>query len=145
VVDPLGQAAGLDTRRAEIVRLRNEVERLQARIAELETPLPTPVEATPIAVVSTTLFEIAETPDDFAQVTDGSTREAKVRLFRSLFVGRDDVYAERWENTKTGKKGWRPASKNGWRHESDIRELLSLTDDVVTDHLRGLTTVGLYP
>ncbi len=145
MVDPRGQAAERDTRQAEIVRLRTEVERLQARIAELETPQSTPVEAAPIAAVSTTLFETGGTPDAFPEVTDGSAREAKVRLFRSLFVGRADVYALRWENKKTGKRGWRPAAKNGWRHESDIRDLLALTDDVMTDHLRGLITVGLHP
>jgi superfamily II DNA or RNA helicase len=145
VVDPPGQAAELDTRRAEIVRLGTEVERLQARIAELEAPSSTPVEAAPIAAVPTTLFETVGTPNAFPEVTDGSAREAKVQLFRSLFVGRDDVYALRWENKKTGKRGWGPASKNGWRHDSDIRDLLALTDDVVTGHLRGLITVGLYP
>jgi hypothetical protein len=145
VVDPEGDAAELDPRSTEIVRLRNEVERLQARIAELEAPRSTAVEAAPIAAVSTTLFETGGTPPAFAEVTDGSAREAKVRLFRSLFVGRNDVYALRWENTKTGKKGWRPASKNGWRHDSNIRDLLALSDDVVIDHLRGLITVGLYP
>jgi len=91
VVDPQGQAAERDTRRAEIVRLRDEVERLQARIAELEMPRWTAVEAAPIAAVSTTLFETGGTPDAFAEVTSGSDREAKVRLFRRLFVGRDDV------------------------------------------------------
>jgi hypothetical protein len=30
-------------------------------------------------------------------------------LFRSLFVGRDDVYAQRWE--KHGRKGWYPELK----------------------------------
>ena len=32
--------------------------------------------------------------------------EAKVRLFRSLFRGREDVYARRFESRKTGRHGY---------------------------------------
>lgn len=50
-----------------------------------------------------------------ALLVDGaSPRPAKVALFGSLFVGRDDVYALRWENTHTGKAGWGPAVRGGW-------------------------------
>ena len=38
----------------------------------------------------------------------------KVALFRRLFRGRDDVYALRWENARTGKSGYVPATAGGW-------------------------------
>ena len=38
-----------------------------------------------------------------------SSSESKVAFFQSLFVCRDDVYALRWENARTGKHGWSPA------------------------------------
>ena len=40
--------------------------------------------------------------------------EEKVELFASLFVGRSDVYANRWEN-KAGKSGYSPACDNIWK------------------------------
>ena len=48
-----------------------------------------------------------ETPDRL------STRKEKIDLFRSLFRGREDVYAVQWENRK-GKSGYSPACANEW-------------------------------
>jgi hypothetical protein len=39
-------------------------------------------------------------------VTQGSTPSAKIGLFRSLFRGREDVYARRFESRKTGRAGY---------------------------------------
>ena len=44
----------------------------------------------------------------------GSTARAKVALFRSLFRGRDDLYARRFESATTGKSGYAPACANEW-------------------------------
>lgn len=38
----------------------------------------------------------------------------KINLYRSLFKGRDDVYAQRWYNPKTEKSGYSPICKNKW-------------------------------
>jgi len=53
-----------------------------------------------------------------ASVSDGtvvksSTAETKIALFRSLFRGREDVYAVRWEG-KNGKSGYSPAGAMDW-------------------------------
>ena len=47
-------------------------------------------------------------------VTNRSSQEAKVALFRRLFRGREDVYARRFESLKTGKKGYQPVCRNEW-------------------------------
>ena len=47
-------------------------------------------------------------------VTNESSPEAKIALFRSLFRGREDVYARRFESLKTGKKGYQPVCCNEW-------------------------------
>lgn len=80
-------------------------------------------------------------------VVDGSSPgPAKVALFGSLFVGRDDVYALRWENTRTGKAGWGPAVRGGWANaRRPDREYLPLTDEITERHLAGEIHVGLYP
>jgi hypothetical protein len=47
-----------------------------------------------------------------ATVTSKSSSDEKVKLFRSLFRGREDVYAARWEG-RNGKGGlFASASKN---------------------------------
>ncbi len=79
-------------------------------------------------------------------VDRGSPPEAKVALFRSLFAGREDVYAERWDNERTGKAGWGPALKGGWANaRRPDREYLPYTHGVIEKHLAGGIYAGLYP
>lgn len=47
-------------------------------------------------------------------VTSTSPADAKIALFASLFRGRTDVYARRFESRKTGKSGNQPACANEW-------------------------------
>ncbi|WP_010632628.1 TOTE conflict system archaeo-eukaryotic primase domain-containing protein [Sporolactobacillus vineae] len=84
-----------------------------------------------------------------------ATSVEKIRLYRSLFRGRDDTYAKRWESSK-GTSGYSPACKYEWQrpicqkpavkcHVSKHRILLPLTDEVIFEHLSGEKTIGLYP
>jgi superfamily II DNA or RNA helicase len=82
-------------------------------------------------------------------VTAKSSPDEKVKLFRRLFRGRDDVYAVRWEG-RNGKAGYSPACKKIWstpfqRKPDEPREFFPLTDQVVHDHLTGKLTAGVYP
>jgi hypothetical protein len=52
--------------------------------------------------------------DSSTPIDRQSTVQAKVRLFRSLFRGREDVYARRFESRRTGKHGYAPACANEW-------------------------------
>src|SRR5690606_21858270 len=88
-----------------------------------------------------TLF--SATPE-LVPVDATATDEQKVALLRSLFGHRSDMYAIRWENQSTGKRGWSPATLGGRRHGRS-RDYLPLTDDVFLAHLRGEITVGIYP
>lgn len=76
-----------------------------------------------------------------------SSDAAKLAEFRSRFRGRDDVYALRWEDQRTGKSGYAPAVEGGWGRakRSGRRDYRPFTDDVVVRHLRGHETVGLFP
>ena len=71
----------------------------------------------------------------------------RIDLFRSLFAGREDVYAQRWE--KDGRKGWYPQLERlpgqSWDEAREARRYRPLTDAVIHDHLSGKTTIGLYP
>lgn len=84
------------------------------------------------------------------------TVEEKIRLFRSLFRGRDDVYPARWDNKKTGRSGYSPVCGNEWVKgtcdkprvkcsDCPSQNFLPVTDEVIYDHLAGKKTVGAYP
>src|SRR5205807_5942763 len=95
--------AELEALRAENARLRDLLG-LDARARDLET-----------AGWSPTLFGDRSQPTAAVSPVDRSSDPAaKVALFRSLFAGRDDIYAERWENQRTAKSGWSPAVAGGW-------------------------------
>jgi hypothetical protein len=78
-----------------------------------------------------------------------------IALFKSLFQGRQDVYAVRWE--KDGKSGYMPAYKVDWsdynKHKASggsfkdysKKEYLPFTEEAIINHLSGKKTVGVYP
>lgn len=81
--------------------------------------------------------------------------DEKIKLYRSLFRGRSDAYAIRWEN-KTGRAGYSPACANEWNRqfcnkpkvkctECPNRCLLHITDQTIYDHLVGKKFIGIYP
>ena len=97
-----------------------------------------------------------------ALVHHRSPSEAKIALFRSLFRGRDDVYARRFESRKTGKSGYQPACGNEWSRgvcekpkikcaNCPHQAFLPITDEVIRWHLSGHDdagrdfVMGVYP
>ena len=62
------------------------------------------------------LFE-DEPADTFAFSNESNTSDSisKIKLFMSLFKGRDDVYAKKWENKKKTKSGFSPVCLNQWQ------------------------------
>jgi len=82
-----------------------------------------------------------------------STSQAKIALFRSLFRGREDVFARRFESRKTGKSGYAPACGNEWIRgicekprircaDCSHQRFLPVTDDVIRWHLSGHDDAG---
>lgn len=70
----------------------------------------------------------------------------KIKLFRVLFRGREDVYAVFWLNERTGKKGYSPACDDPWSSRTGKpKKYLPLTDDVILSHLTGEKIIGVYP
>ena len=86
--------------------------------------------------------------------------QEKVDLFRSLFKGREDVFAKRWYSKASGKGGYQPVCQNEWDHqlcdkrkfkcaECPNRQFTALTDKDIYRHLEGKDTdgrdvIGLY-
>jgi hypothetical protein len=113
---------GLDD---ELSALRDQVVRLRAENARLRRLLElTPQQARPPGPVQTDVFDGEPGP-----VHASSPASAKVAFYASLFAARPDVYAVRWENARTGRVGWVPAVRGGWRKgvPAAEREYLPLT------------------
>ena len=138
----------------ELARLNTRRTELLAQITKLQQ------DKTPLLQLQETL-PLAELPS----VTNQSSPEAKIALFRHLFRGREDVYPKRFESLKTGKQGYAPACGNEWVsgicekpkircEDCQHRAFLPVTDDVVRNHLLGQDpqdrpgrdfTIGVYP
>ena len=87
--------------------------------------------------------------------------QEKVKLFRTLFKGREDVFAKRWYSDVSKKSGYQPVCKREWNSEfCDKRKykciecpnrlFASLTDEYIYNHLAGKDNfgrdiVGIYP
>ena len=131
----------------EPARLREENSRLRRLLAEHGIPIPTAASNNEAPSPAGELLGERTVPDKAAQ---------RLALFRSLFRGREDVYAVRWEKPD-GRAGYAPKADRDWKaylgaRESDrrkvdrqTRKLRPLTDDVVRGHLMGKQTIGIYP
>ena len=127
---------------AENRLLHNEVETLRAENRRLRS------------MISNNQFEntVAETFVPKLPNTKPRTRQetidSRVELFRSLFRGREDVYARRWTN-KSGDSGYSPVCEIAFRRElgcgrpkvqcSDckVKKWIPLNDDILYQHLAG--------
>jgi hypothetical protein len=86
---------------------------------------------------------------DFANPSD------KISLFMSLFKGRNDVYAKRWQS-KDGRSGYAPVCLNEWKSGLCRKPKIKCFDcphksydvldkKVIEAHLRGDIVAGIYP
>jgi hypothetical protein len=86
---------------------------------------------------------------------DRANPTEKIRLFMSVFKGRDDVYAKRWES-REGRAGYAPVCLNEWKPGfcgkpevkcgfCEHRSYAALDEKVIEAHLRGNLVAGIYP
>lgn len=93
-----------------------------------------------------------------SEINQNSAPMEKIELFMSIFKGRDDVYAKRWENKKKGTAGYSPFCLNEWKPGlcakpkgtcagCTHKAYAVLDEKVVDDHLRGRDNfvAGIYP
>ena len=140
-------ASQLETILADYQRLKEENATLHRLLVENGITIPARPRSAPPPTV----------PNVYgAGVDEHSGKDAKISLFRSLFRGREDVYAFRMR-FKSGEWGYVPASIRDWKAvlsaeaalrkkvDQKTRKLLPLTDDVLRQHLEGKQTIGIYP
>ena len=81
---------------------------------------------------------------------------SKLRLFRDLFRGRDDVFAVRWENHGRSRSGYSPVCANEWQRgvcgkpslrcgDCANQAFVGLDDRQLLAHLQGRQVIGIYP
>jgi superfamily II DNA or RNA helicase len=127
-----------DSKQAPTDGVERELTELERR-AKLVEPRAAPAQAPEAAAASTLL-----------------SPEEKVSLFRDLFRGREDVYAERFVAKKTGKAGYGPVCANKFvKGICELpkvkcgacanRALRPMDDRAVDGHLRGDHVLGIYP
>ena len=128
---------------AEVQRLLEENIRLRCLLQEHGIQIPSVPSTTGIPVTTSAL------PSAHIPVLKA---EQRIALFRSLFHGRDDVYAVRWENTD-GRSGYMPRADRDWKAylrakdedrrkvDRQTRKFRPLTDEVVRGHLVGDHTI----
>jgi superfamily II DNA or RNA helicase len=121
---------------AELARLRAENARL-LRLLKM-----TSKQAAPPGPAQAAFFDAPP-----GMVDDWSSPDVKVAFFGTLFAVRTDVYAIRYDNSRTGRGGWVPAVRGGWRKgmKHEDADFLPLTPDVFAAHLKGEVHIGLYP
>jgi superfamily II DNA or RNA helicase len=137
--------------------LKEEIKRLKTQLGVSEQPVtsfePLRSESDP-ETEDGIASDIART----SSVHRLSDPEEKIELFMSLFKGRDDVYARRWENKKKDTAGYSPACTNEWKRglckKPEVRcsgcthKAYAIPDDkIIGDHLRGRDgfVAGIYP
>lgn len=107
--------------------------------------------------------KITENNNDeiIVSVNKFSSPKEKIKLYRSLFRGREDVFARRWYSKKSEKSGYQPVCENEWDNAlcdkkkykcsaCPNRKLAVLTDKDIYEHLSGKDlygrdVVGIYP
>jgi len=126
--DKLLDISAIDSRLAE---LEQEKQQLIALRAELQKSKPAP------------------------PLSDSFSPEQKIAIFRNLFRGRTDIFANRWQNQR-GRSGYSVACDNEWVQGICIkprikcldcthRQFSELNDQIIYRHLAGQQVVGLYP
>ncbi|ACN13503.1 putative DNA helicase (D10 protein) [Desulforapulum autotrophicum HRM2] len=149
--------------------LLEENEYLRAKIRKLESH-PNPASYIKTSPVQSTQSEqqngfhpelnsvdilINNAADDTSLINNFSSINEKIILFMSLFKGRNDVYAKKWQNKK-GFSGYSPNCMNEWMpgicnkprtkcSSCNQQRYFPLDKTAVEKHLRGEMIIGIYP
>ncbi|WP_155319289.1 TOTE conflict system archaeo-eukaryotic primase domain-containing protein [Desulfosarcina alkanivorans] len=139
----------------EVERLRKENSSLRAQI-DLTKSEQSRYNASRIVTDKKIPDDKSRDRNEFLGVHGTSDSLAKINLFMSLFKGRSDVYAKRWENKNKGTSGYSPVCLNQWQagvckkpkiscSKCINKDYAALDEKAIENHLRGKIVVGVYP
>ncbi len=135
---------------AENKSLREENETLKAKLG-----IPEIQHVDPDSKINSPSGFAAPETDPHSELIKYADPSEKIRLFKSLFKGRDDVYAKRWEN-RNGRSGYTPVCLNEWKpglcrkpagkcFKCPHQSYDTLNEKVIEAHLKGNIVIGIYP
>lgn len=142
----------------EIQKLQTENNQLKDQLSKTKQPEECNLNVSDSEIGQLSFLIPLETVEEKLQsvaISKYSDPMQKVHLFRSLFKGREDVFAKRWQNQK-GHSGYSPVCRNEWQSglcskpqgkcsECEHKSYVALTDTLVDEHLRGKMIAGIYP
>jgi len=85
------------------------------------------------------------------------TPQEKINIYKNLFIGREDVFAMRWEKADKSASGYTPVCLNEWKHglcnklqrkkckDCSNQKYTPINDYYFDQHLRGYKAYGIYP
>ncbi|MFA6285151.1 MAG: DEAD/DEAH box helicase family protein [Parcubacteria group bacterium] len=85
------------------------------------------------------------------------TPSQKIKIFKNLFRGREDVFAVRWEKRDKSASGYTPVCLNEWKQglcnklskkkckDCGHKQYIRLDNYRIEQHLRGNKIYGIYP
>jgi hypothetical protein len=132
-----------------VARLQEENARLRSLLIAHGIPI------SEVPASKSERINVSSTPSE-GLISGVATAEQRIARFRSLFRGREDIYAIRWESND-GRSGYMPKADRDWKSylnakeqdrkkiDRQTRTYRPLTGDVVRAHLVGDLTVGIYP
>ncbi len=143
----------IDELRQENRLLKEQVDQLGAELNVLKSAkILSKVSVSDLKVSTNLVPELTLKLEVNESTKELSSRE-KIRLFRSLFRGREDVFAKRWES-RTGKSGYSPACSIEWNRQlcgkAFGKKCLQCrynlyTEEITAEHLGGQKVCGVYP
>ncbi len=125
-----------------LVSSETELKAIEARLLELENER---------AILLTRRSALLDTSITLLRLSSSQ----KIDIYMKLFRGRQDIYANRWQN-KQGRSGYSVACHNEWQQgkcnkpkvkcmECVHQAFKTLDQQANYDHLAGKYTLGLYP
>ena len=140
---------------SENTRLKSENDRLKAQLG-IARPEPVQNRLSESTTEESKLEDERTDGSSFPNVSNTSDVISKIRLFMSLFKGRGDVYAEKWENRKKERSGFAPVCLNRWAaglcgkpkascSKCTNQLYAALDEHAIEEHLRGSIVAGVYP
>lgn len=122
--------------------IKSELELVEVRLAELESERQSWLSRRAVLLNSSTSLS----PLSSSQ---------KIDIYMQLFRGRQDIYANRWQN-KQARSGYSVACHNEWQQgkcnkpkvkcmECPHQSFKSLDQQAIYNHLSGKQVLGLYP
>ena len=120
------------------------------------TQVPEKVKSSPSRMKPVSLISTSKANNGSTAINKNSPSPEKVKLFRSLFRGREDVFARQYWSRKSQKVGYCPACRHEWNPaycgkprvkcgDCPNPEYIPVTDELIHGHLEGRHTAGIYP